>query len=227
MSSCLKRTAPWPARSVRNQSRTSTGRVSGVSGYALALLGLTLAAGMCSCAKVPAAASQNEPYVRDMSEGIHDTLPVRGIRGPLALHIDGDAYECTMCHEVFDEAGHDSALEGEHSDVTFDHGRNVRCLNCHNPNNPDAYIGWGEVEISSDQPTELCSKCHGPHYTEWSLGVHGRLNYYWDPRMGEQVRRDCIQCHNPHKPKFDLMKPAPPPVLTRFDLQAQGESGHE
>lgn len=227
MTSCVERIACRPVPCIRELMRTVAGRTRDISGCALIILSLTLIVGMCSCSQSPGDIARKEIYVRDISEGLHDTLPVRGIPGPLSLHRDGDTYECTMCHDSFNEEGHDAALEGEHADISFDHGRNVRCLNCHNPISPDSYIGWGDVEIASDQPTELCSKCHGPHYREWSLGVHGRLNYYWNASMGDQVRRDCIQCHDPHKPRFDLMIPEPPPVMTRFDLQVQEKSDHE
>ncbi len=193
----------------------------------LTVSSIALVSVLCSCPRASEVSPGVDVYVRDVSGGIHETTPVRGVRGPLALHRDGDGYECTMCHLDFDEVRRQEALEGEHADITFSHGRNVLCLNCHNASNPDVYIGDGDVEIANDQPSELCSKCHGPHYREWNLGVHGRFGGYWDPDAGPQTRLDCIQCHNPHAPHFELMTPEPPPVLTRFDLDTQGATHHE
>ena len=163
-------------------------------------------------------------YVRAVSEGIHETSPVRGEPGPLRLHRDGDEYECSACHDGFSGMRQDEALQDEHSDITFDHGRNVLCLNCHHKKNSDAFADFGDAEIPGDQPTLLCAKCHGPHYREWRLGVHGRVSGYWDKQYGPQQWLDCIQCHAPHRPKFQPMSPVPPPVLTRFDIPKSGLS---
>lgn len=163
-------------------------------------------------------------YRRDMARGVFSTAPVRGERGPLQLHSDGDAFACTMCHDGFTGGAQAAALEGQHSDITFDHGANLLCLNCHHPEKPDAYVYHDGSEIPGDQPTRLCAKCHGPHFREWEMGVHGRVNGYWDPRFGEQKYLDCIQCHDPHRPRFQRLVPNPPPVLTRFDGPA-GEGG--
>lgn len=163
--------------------------------------------------------------VRD--KGIHDITPLRGERGPLRLHQDGDVYECSMCHDGFEGDLGEEALQGAHAAITFDHGRNVFCLNCHHPKNSDAYDNFRDEEIPGDQPTQLCAKCHGLHYREWRQDIHGRVNLYWDKKYGEQVKLDCIQCHDPHRPKIPSMKPEPPPVLTRFDRNAPKGSPHD
>ena len=68
-------------------------------------------------------------------------------------------------------------------------------------------------EIPWDQPQLLCAKCHGPVYRDWQHGSHGRTNGYWDASRGKQTRRKCIECHDPHRPPFPALQPAP--VLTR------------
>ena len=104
-----------------------------------------------------------------------------------------------------------------HANIDFDHGMNSRCLNCHNANNPDTFINHDGSEIPSDQPSDLCWKCHGPQHRDWVIGIHGRTNGHWAPQFGEQHKLDCIQCHDPHKPHFPMMAPDPSPVLTRFE----------
>ena len=175
-----------------------------------------------SCHEDPEAKAPPALYERDVSGGIHDTTPIRGERGPLRLHRDGDAYECSMCHEGFAGDLGDAALEGEHADITFDHGLNLFCINCHHPGNSDVFVHHDGSEIPGDEPTRLCAKCHGPHFREWTLDVHGRVSGHWAASQGEQTKLDCIQCHDPHRPKFPPMAPEPPPVLTRFDLDAPG-----
>ena len=173
--------------------------------------------GLVSCSGGPAS-SAAPLYQRDLSAGLYDIAPVRGAVRPLRLHRDGDAYECTTCHDGFPGGQEEAALKDEHKDVDFNHGLNLFCLNCHNPKNSMAYVNHDGSEIPADQPTRLCAKCHGPLYREWQLGIHGRVSAAWSPKYGQQVVLECIQCHNPHRPKFQLMAPEPPPVLTRFDL---------
>jgi hypothetical protein len=177
---------------------------------------------LVSCSPLPSIAASTALYERDTSGGLYDVAPVRGPVRPLRLHRDGDEIECTMCHEGFTGDKGEEALKDEHADLQFNHGLNMRCLNCHNQNNSMAYIYHDGSEIPGDQPTRLCAKCHGTHYREWMLGIHGRVNKSWDPTKGDQTKLECIQCHNPHHPKFEPMAPMPPPTLTRFESNSNG-----
>lgn len=165
-------------------------------------------------------------YTRDVSAGIHNIAAVRNATKELALHRDGDSFPCSSCHEGFDGDMGQLALEDEHKDITFDHGANSSCLNCHNAKNSEAYVDYAGNDIPGDEPTKLCAKCHGPQYREWESGIHGRTNGHWDAKLGEQVKLDCIQCHDPHKPRFALMAPLHPPRLTRFDPEPEGTPHH-
>jgi hypothetical protein len=182
------------------------------------ILTAAIVGGAVSCAPIPASVPQTTLYKRDVSGGLSDIAPVRGPVRPLRLHRDGDEYECTTCHDGFPGDQSEAALKDEHKDISFDHGLNLRCLNCHNPKNCTSYVNHDGSEIPADKPTLLCAKCHGPLYREWQLGIHGRVNGAWSPKLGEQHKLECIQCHNPHRPKFQPLIPEPPPVLTRFDL---------
>ncbi len=187
-----------------------------------ALLGLAMVLTMPACPEATTDEAPGQLYVRDVSQGIHDIAPVRGERGPLRLHRDGDEYACSDCHDGFEGDLGEEALEGEHSDITFNHGLNLLCLNCHHPENSDVFVYHDGSEIPGDQPTQLCAKCHGPHYREWRMSVHGRENRV---SVGDEVvakKLDCIQCHNPHRPKFEPMIPERPPVHTRFALKPGG-----
>lgn len=155
-------------------------------------------------------------YKRDVSKGIHDTAPVRGAKQVLALHLEGDAFPCSSCHEGFVGDQGTQALEDQHKDIVFDHGANSSCLNCHNAKNSDTYVDYAGNEIPGDQPTKLCAKCHGPQTREWEYGIHGRTNGHWDAKFGDQVKLDCVQCHDPHKPHFAQMVPRTRPRLSRF-----------
>ena len=169
---------------------------------------------LCACDQNPTGTvGEGKLYERDVSGGLSNTDPVHKVAEVLIIYRNGERYTCSNCHSYFTERKHEAALAGEHKDITFDHGRNVLCLNCHNPRDPDSFVAHGGGTISRDEPTELCSN------REWRMGVHGRTNGYWSPEHGPQNRLDCIQCHNPHRPKFPKMKPEPPPLLSRFDTE--------
>ena len=142
----------------------------------LLLLIIAALASAISCSPVTGTPAQGPLYQRDVSAGLSDTTPVRGPLRSLRLHRDGDEFECTTCHDGFEGEQTEAALQDEHKDITFDHGLNLRCLNCHNPKNCQTYVNHDGAEIPADQPTRLCAKCHGPLYREWQLGIHGRVN---------------------------------------------------
>lgn len=181
---------------------------------------------MPGCPGPGSAAAPVPLFKRDVSGGIHDIAPVRSVPAELALHRDGDAFACSSCHEGFDGDMGQLALEDEHKDISFDHGANASCLNCHSPKNSDAYVDYAGNDIPGNEPTKLCAKCHGPQFREWENGIHGRTNGHWNAKFGEQIKLDCTQCHDPHKPRFAQMVPLHPPRLTRFDPEPEGTPRH-
>ena len=74
--------------------------------------------------------------------------------------------------------------------------------------------------------TMKCAKCHGPVYRDWENGSHGRINGYWDQSRGTQTRRRCIECHDPHAPRFAPLTPAPGPFTLRMG-EPSGEAPME
>ena len=98
----------------------------------------------------------------------------------------------------------------EHKDIHLDHGNNRFCLNCHHPTNRNAFVDYDGSEIPQADVVQLCAKCHGTIYRDWKAGVHGRQNGFWKVSLGERRKLRCIQCHDPHSPKFKAMPPLPP-----------------
>ena len=193
------------------------GRCNVVRAVLLAFSAVALCLVFPACSQAPVNATTKELYVRDPAKPLYDIEPVRGEQGPLLLHADGQTAKCSLCHDGFEGNMTEEALQDQHKDIKFDHGLNLRCLNCHNPKNADTFVNHDGSAIPGDKPTLLCAKCHGPHYREWQLGVHGRVNGYWDAKYGKQKKLDCIQCHNPHHPRFQPIVPEPTPRLTRFE----------
>jgi predicted CXXCH cytochrome family protein len=106
----------------------------------------------------------------------------------------------------------------EHSDIVMghgEHGRNNNCFNCHNETNLLLFQSRDGRQLAFADSTPLCGSCHGPTYRDWEAGAHGRISGYWDRKLGPFKRQDCVNCHNPHSPKFPSREPAPGPHLLR------------
>ncbi len=135
------------------------------------------------------------------------------------------SYRCSDCHKILPPRADDTVRAmTQHQEIVLKHGINTWCLNCHHPQNRDAFVDDRGGEIPWDQSELLCSKCHGPVYRDWQNGAHGRTNGYWDKAQGEQTRRKCIECHDPHQPPFPPMHPAPGPNTLR--MGPQDSKGH-
>ena len=142
-----------------------------------------------------------------------DTTPV--YKEPkLLLYLQEFTYTCSTCHEkdLKSEPKKSHLPFGAHKDMFFTHGLNLRCLNCHHADHPDAFTDHDGSVIPQDKPVLLCRKCHGVTYREWQAGIHGRINGFWSAGLGPQKNIECNQCHNPHHPKFPALKPMPPPA---------------
>jgi hypothetical protein len=136
-------------------------------------------------------------------------------------------YRCGTCHKLFSPRGTSGGSVTQHREIVLKHGINDRCLNCHHPENREAFTDDTSGEIPYDQPQLLCAKCHGPVYRDWFHGVHGRTNGYWDPELGPLDRKTCTECHDPHVPPFPPMWPAPGPNTLRMGDQRRFHARHE
>ena len=151
--------------------------------------------------------------------GAADPTPVRQPTLRPQIQLAGFTYQCSDCHRLFESPAETTRSLTQHRDIELKHGMNTRCFNCHNRTNRDTFVDdWGR-EIPYDQPQLVCAKCHGPVYRDWLHGAHGRVNGAWSPQMGPQQRRRCIECHDPHHPPFQPLRPAPPPHTWRMGNQ--------
>ena len=133
---------------------------------------------------------------------------------------DTSDFDCYGCHDKkkppqlrFDDK-HNLIVPQEHSDVVMGHGRNNRnnlCFNCHDENNLEQFQTRDGRELKLADSTQLCGSCHGPTFRDWEAGAHGRKSGFWNKSLGAATRKDCVSCHDPHKPKFPGRQPAPPP----------------
>jgi hypothetical protein len=49
----------------------------------------------------------------------------------------------------------------------------------------------------------LCGQCHGDKFRDWRGGIHGKRVGMWD---GAKTYFLCVNCHNPHSPRFKGVK---------------------
>lgn len=138
-----------------------------------------------------------------------DKTPPRATKG-LDLVRGNWTYNCMECHTLLPARWYYDRPLVQHEDIRLEHGNNRFCLNCHHPTNRNAFVDYDGSEIPQRDVVRLCGKCQGTIYRDWQAGVHGRQNGHWNPELGERTRLRCIQCHDPHRPKFQAMKPLPP-----------------
>jgi len=139
----------------------------------------------------------------------------------LKANADVDAYDCYLCHDkdkkqtlTYDAKGQ-LVVPREHSDDIVmghgTHGRNNNCFNCHNDEDLTQLQSRDGRKLKLEDSVQLCGSCHGPTYRDWEYGSHGRTSGYWDRSKGPFEKKICVNCHDPHSPKFPGRKPAPPP----------------
>jgi hypothetical protein len=144
-------------------------------------------------------------------------------------------FDCYACHErgkpppIRYDTNHVIIIPKEHSNLVMAHGnhdRNNNCFNCHDENNLERFQTRDGRGLKFAESTALCGSCHGPTYRDWEAGIHGRTSGHWARQLGEFIRRDCVECHNPHSPKFQGRKPAPGPHPLRHPEVTKTETTH-
>lgn len=174
-------------------------------------------------AKPPA----EQPIVGNPADTHLDKTPPRKTKG-LDLVKSGWTYNCMECHKLFASRWHyEPGQLNEHKDVKLQHGNNRYCLNCHHPENRNAFVDYDGAEIAQADVVLLCAKCHGTTYRDWKAGVHGRQNGFWNESMGTKTKLKCIQCHDPHHPAFQSMKPMAPLTYPPRAAHPPSEGAHE
>jgi len=121
-----------------------------------------------------------------------------------------DIFPCTRCHDKPDDSNPTSRnLVAMHQDIKLAHGsREQWCYDCHNPTDRDKLRLAGGRLVSFETSYELCGQCHGEKLRDWRRGIHGRRIGCWN---GARQYLLCVNCHNPHAPKFRPMHPRPRP----------------
>jgi hypothetical protein len=123
-------------------------------------------------------------------------------------------FPCSQCHASIPPNPERRPLELMHSDIVLHHDEEHRwCLDCHDMNNRDQLRLASGAPVPFTESYRLCGQCHGTQYRDWRSGIHGKRTGYWD---GPKRYLLCVNCHNPHSPRFAPLKPLPPPVRPQF-----------
>jgi hypothetical protein len=140
-------------------------------------------------------------------------MPAHGQKGeefPVARPpLTPGIFPCTACHEGMEPNPQKRELT-EHTDIKLQHDPEALpwCFSCHDPKNRDKLRLANGEQIDFTQSYRLCGQCHGNIYRDWKVGIHGKRTGYFN---GPKQYFLCVNCHNPHDPKFKPLKPEPPP----------------
>lgn len=122
-------------------------------------------------------------------------------------------YKCSGCHTE-----HLEVLQKKqifiHKDIHFFHmnSKTASCLSCHDANNMDFLKSHTGNTIDFNASYKLCAQCHQGEYKNWIVGAHGKQVGGWMP---PRISKTCVECHNPHSPKFHTKIPSYPVYLER------------
>ncbi len=118
-------------------------------------------------------------------------------------------FPCSECHAEMEVNLERRELEDFHDDIVLKHDEENRwCMDCHDAENRDMLHTASGKLIDFKESYKLCGQCHGPKLRDWRAGIHGRRIGEWNGRKEYLL---CAHCHDPHSPKFKMMKPDPPP----------------
>ena len=174
-------------------------------GYSRSFLAL-IALGVVTAAGAARAAEAAPDSAAPVAAAPHSPGEIQAQPPPFS---DG-IFPCSECHT---EPGDPTRRAlGAHEEIQqmFDHdSANRWCLDCHDPTNRDVLRLASGAQVPFSESYRLCGQCHGDKYRDWRLGVHGKRIGSWS---GQKTYFLCVNCHNPHSPRFQPLHPEPPPV---------------
>lgn len=127
---------------------------------------------------------------------------------------------CGSCHTTTSprpQTRTAAALKEFHQGLTYAHGE-LTCLSCHNSTDYDTLRRADGSALPFTEVMQLCGQCHGPQHRDYQQGAHGGMTGFWDRTRGPRERNNCIDCHDPHAPRYPIVQPVFPP-RDRMPLQ--------
>lgn len=119
------------------------------------------------------------------------------------------SYNCTECHTepINKLKAHKVGEKAAHWNIKLNHAgaEIMNCTTCHNQNDIDNLKSLTNSSIDFNYSYKLCSQCHQEQFKDWKGGAHGKQLGGWAP---PRVSNTCVNCHNPHSPKFEKRWPS-------------------
>jgi hypothetical protein len=165
--------------------------------------------------------AQNHPVHVRQPEG-----PPAVRTGELDFHGKAVTVSCSTCHAGATpnrELRNAEELSSFHQHLHVQHG-NLSCLSCHNPEDYDSLRLADGRRLEFSNVMQLCAQCHGTQARDYEHGAHGGMSGHWDLAKGPRHRNNCIDCHDPHAPKFQPINPVFAP-LEDFLRRGSSSSG--
>jgi hypothetical protein len=137
------------------------------------------------------------------------SIPIRGPDGGI------ERVACAACHSLKTPKPlptEPAALREFHQGLAFGHGE-LSCAHCHVPgaqSHDTLHLANGE-HVPMVDALRLCAQCHGPQFRDYSHGSHGGMEGAFSPSLGARTRNHCVDCHDPHTPRFQGGMPVLPP----------------
>lgn len=144
--------------------------------------------------------------VKTVLATVHDTVSFLIPDRSLQLK----AFPCSNCHskplDQLSEGRRDTEKKA-HWDIRLKHGNDVtmNCFTCHNKAKFDELISLTGMSMSFNESYAQCAQCHSTQFNDWAGGAHGKRLVGWIP---PKLMNTCTNCHNPHKPSFDVRWPS-------------------
>jgi|SRR5262245_780729 len=158
-------------------------------------------------AKNPNAGLSTERYLADVARVEVTDFPGQPQFFVVARTPTVKKYPCTVCHTVPLEQmrGTPGSARRAHWDVKLQHAPAtiMTCATCHGPNGQLHTLQGAPVDF--DHSYRVCAECHAHQVEDWAAGAHGKRAAGWAP---PRVVMACVQCHNPHQPRWDTRWPA-------------------
>lgn len=137
---------------------------------------------------------------------------------------------CGTCHATSQprrETRSAVDLDEFHQGLQYAHGT-LTCLSCHDATNYDQLRLADGRGLPFTEAMSLCAQCHGPQYRDYTHGSHGGMTGYWDLSRGPRERNHCVDCHDPHAPRYPEVRPAfPLPPDRGVATKKTSASAHE
>ncbi len=118
------------------------------------------------------------------------------------------SFECSKCHSepLENIASKQIGKKNSHWNIELNHTDIMTCSSCHDTkDNLDNLKDINGAKIDFNHSYKLCSQCHSSQFEDWKGGAHGKRLSAWVP---PRVSYTCVECHNPHDPKFKERLPS-------------------